>query len=113
MTRGGPSSTHGTRTHSAITPHSEHGYTMPPGPIGLRRYYWKKFLYTNWENSPVRNTSNPTSQHFEVAAEINAYNDRKKSVFLAASLREEAVTLVQKGPYNLAKATNVVCRNWR
>ena len=23
------------------------------------------------------------------------------------------VTLVQKGPYNLAKATNVVCRNWR
>ena len=23
------------------------------------------------------------------------------------------ITLVQKGPYNLTKAANVVCRNWR
>ena len=32
------------RTHSAITPHSEHGHTMPPGPIlDLGPTIWKTF----------------------------------------------------------------------
>ena len=71
---------------------------MPPGPIlDLGPTIGRRSVYKVGEFTGKEQLESYL-QHFEVAAEINAWNDREKALFLAASLRGEAQDILSELP---------------